>query len=790
VAELLIDLLLGPCAREQLLAAFRPLGAARDWVAVLCGLHDLGKCSPAFQSLRTALAAELLPHAEFPDVERAAMWRQPLIRADTPHGVLTAVHLERSLTGWGASRETARTLARVLGGHHGVILEAAAIRQAGHAAGDHGGRNWQLQCDSIAGRVIRLWGLPDPAGLAWHQIRMPPSAAVSLAGLATVSDWIASSLPPADYAGADVDLGAYLESARYFAAEKMTALGWAPWEGPADTTFGNLFPDEPGPLPVQQVVQDAVLDVQEAGILVVSAPTGEGKTKAALQAAVTLLRRLHLCGFYVAMPDRASSNQAFDVARQLLAPFGQASRLRLVHSSAAEYLNNQMLAAGDAETRFYEVDADGSGLEPGSKGEPGAMTAEDWFTRRRGVLAPFGAGTVDQVLRMAIRHRHVFAGLAGLSGKVIIFDEVHGYDVHMSVLFDRLLWWLGAFRVPVVLLSATLSTRQQHRLVSNWRAGALGQAPGESPSESPGPAAYPRVVWADPNSDAPAEKATEVSRLNRCRRVQLTHVAFDDHVGWALTRAGEGCCVAIVHNVVRHAIAAWTQLTSAVASLPAAERPVTVLLHGRLTAAERAAAEAGVRRMFGPAGDQGTGTRPERAVVVSTQVLEQSLDLDFDVMITAMAPVDSLIQRMGRIQRHQRLSARPPLEMAVTGVELAKGNVAFPAYTTRVYDEAVLLRTWAMLRDRTGITSPDDVQGLIDAVYDLGSPLRCPAGWERQWAKAHATMRGKAEQQEFDARTIYLPPVTSAGRLHEITARGASPRRTRRDRPWEHHDAG
>jgi CRISPR-associated endonuclease/helicase Cas3 len=251
VAELLTDILLGPYAREQLLGAFRPLGAAGDWIAVLCGLHDLGKCSPAFQGLRAALAAELLPEAEARDVERAAAWRQPLIRTDTPHGLLTAVHMERILAGWGTSPETARSIARMLGGHHGVILEAAAIRQARHAVGDRGGRDWQLQCDSIARQVVELRGLPDPAELPWQEIQVPPSPAVSLAGLATVSDWIASSLPPADYAGADVDLGPYPEKAHRFAAAKVAALGWVRWAAPADTRFGTLFPAEPGPRPVQ-----------------------------------------------------------------------------------------------------------------------------------------------------------------------------------------------------------------------------------------------------------------------------------------------------------------------------------------------------------------------------------------------------------------------------------------------------------------------------------------------------------------------------------------------------------
>ena len=302
------------------------------------------------------------------------------------------------------------------------------------------------------------------------------------------------------------------------------------------------------------------------GIMVVSAPTGEGKTKAALQAAVTLMRRLELNGFYAALPSRASSNQAFEVADQLLAPIGQADRLRLVHSSAAAYLLERRRMPSGAGLRFYEIAADGTGLAPGGDDEPGERVAEDWFTRRRGLLAPFGAGTVDQVLTAAIRSTHVFVRLAGLSGKVIIFDEVHSYDVHMSMLLDRLLWWLGMLRVPVVLLSATLSSGKQRRLVDSWRAGALGHEPGQVPAAAPGFTGYPRVTWAGSAGGAPVERAAGVSPLNQDRRVELVRVAFSDHVAWALERAREGRCVAIVHNVVRHAVTAWEQLQQQLAA--------------------------------------------------------------------------------------------------------------------------------------------------------------------------------------------------------------------------------
>ena len=153
--------------------------------------------------------------------------------------------------------------------------------------------------------------------------------------------------------------------ARRVAAGNVAALGWTPWPGPDDTRFTALFPADVPPRPVQLAVQDAAGSAAGPGIMVVSAPTGEGKTKAALQAAVTLMRRLKLNGFYAALPSRASSNQAFEVADQLLAPFGQADRLRLVHSSPAAYLLERRRMPSGSEMRFYEIAADGTGLASG-----------------------------------------------------------------------------------------------------------------------------------------------------------------------------------------------------------------------------------------------------------------------------------------------------------------------------------------------------------------------------------------------------------------------------------------
>lgn len=799
VAEELLGRLLGRQLRDRLVASFVPLGDARSWIAFLCGLHDAGKCSPAFQGLRSDIAAKLLDPALARAVLRTRRHLTPGLRSDVPHGVITASRVESTLREWGATPETSMTVARVLGGHHGTVPRLATVRAAGRNRNGGGGKNWA----EVHGRLVEefrlAWRLPDPRTLPWREVELDSQAALALAALTTVSDWLASDRAPADYAELDVDLDEYTAVARRAEGCKVERLRWERWVPPADTTFRALFPHQQAPRAIQEVVESVTMAADGPGVLVISAPTGEGKTQAALQAAATLAGVAESNGFFVAMPSRVSSNQAFDVADQLLVSLGEPYRLELLHSNAAEYLAARRADApkpyrpdpknvDEEDFAIDEEEADGGD-------GPGSRRARSWFAGKRGLLAPLGVGTVDQALMGAIRSLHVFVRLVGLSGKVVIFDEVHGYDLHMSTLMERLMEWLGALRVPVVLLSATLPAHKERRLVASWRAGALGTpvhrllatADDSAPSTCP----YPRVVWAGADVDQPVlPRPVDASDLNRGRVIELVHkLDAVEAAQWAVDQAMQGLCVAIVHNVVRHARKAAADVARFISALGLTyeERPEVLLIHGQLTAGDRASVEASIRQKFGKPGDPGVGARPKRAVVIGTQILEESLDVDFDAMVSAVAPVDSLIQRIGRLQRHHRPDRQQlPMRLALTGItykhhpRVGGCEVSFPAYTRSVYDEAVLVRTWALLHERDEIRCPEEVQDLVDFVYDLNRDLEHPKAWKYQWRRVHGTAHTyKRETESIHPRAIQIPSPLPGLDLGELTEYPESARNTR-----------
>ncbi|MDI5982159.1 CRISPR-associated helicase Cas3' [Amycolatopsis magusensis] len=752
-AQSLFTAFLGPQLQSELGDALSSLDDPAGWISVLCGLHDLGKYAPVFQALDHELASRMLGPWAQGDVDLVRRHPGVSRRVDTPHGLITAVHMKDLLVEWGASGDVALSLAVALGGHHGYFPPGQYLDHARRARNHHGGERWRAWRTGMVARVLELRGLPSPESLPWAEVRLSRGALVGLASLTSVSDWIASDevnfpSPPAGF-----DLVDYARDAPLAAERAVERVGLARWRPPADTSFRALFGEHAEVHPVQQLAEDLVAGVEGPCVLVVEAPTGEGKTKLALQVGSCLVRRLGMGGLVLAMPTQATSNQVLGVVTKFLADAGDDTVVNLVHSNAREVL--ETLAASDVGR---------------DEGEQLDVAARAWFTRKKSLLGSWGVCTVDQVLKGAIRSGHVFVRLAALANKVVVIDEVHAYDTYMSTLLDRLLMWLGCLGTPVVLLSATLPSQRRAQLIAAWQAGYLNVAISKV---APAPAStdYPRITIA--SRSTPRPYGAGLSALNEDNDIVLHRLSDDEVVETLLREARAGRCVAVVHNLVRRARDTYEKLAQRIEALPEAQRPRLFGLNGTLETGTRRRVEQDLLACFGP-----EGARPS-AIVVGTQVLEQSLDLDFDYLITDMAPIDALIQRAGRLHRHHRTTTRGQRVLAITGVGDTDAGPVFPPYLHTVYSTLVLLRTWAKLRNRP-LIKVQDVPGLIDAVYGGTGPR--PAGWETAWDHAQVLRARAVEADQTAARTMYVPPPFALEDLHQLTGRDRNPGATRRQR--------
>jgi CRISPR-associated endonuclease/helicase Cas3 len=691
--------------------------AAGRWVAFWVGAHDIGKVAPGFQAKGEAFRSRL----------RQLGYAFPPDPSPPPHGTVSAAVLRDALahpSGWPAlDPSLASRVAVAVGGHHGVFPRAEQTLLGRTALGD---RRWSEARLTLLADLAAVFGLAElPA--PWLELEGDHAAFILLAGLCSVADWVGSSQDHFPFAGGTADLASYPPLAAKRAADALESLGWTVGPGrPSPASFERLFGVPPRPL--QACAEDYARSVSGPGLALVEAPTGEGKTEAALFLA-DAWARLGQGGLYVALPTQATSNQMFGRVRRFLTGRYPEDRvnLHLLHGHA-------LLSDEYQELRLAAVYDDDAGVE-------GRVVAEGWFApKKRGLLAPYGVGTIDQALLAVLQTKHGFVRLFGLAGKTVVLDEVHAYDAYMSELLERLVAWLASLGASVVLLSATLPKAKREALCRAFAGPNLS-----FPEEAP----YPRLLTIE--GGAARSRSFPAARTTAVRLVRVSGGDLPSRLNAALTGGG---CVAVLCNTVGRAQETYITLRDTLC--PAGVE--VELFHARFPFGQRDDIERRVLSRYGKDGAQ----RPGAAVLVATQVVEQSLDLDFDLMVSEHAPVDLLLQRAGRLHRHPDRGRPPALAEPVLWLLEPDGSDSggVPCFGNSefVYDRHVLLRSYLALADMSGVRLPDDLEGLIEAVYG-DRPLAVPdANWREALDASRRDLDTRRERDRLAARRLLVKP--------------------------------
>ncbi|MEV8442119.1 CRISPR-associated helicase Cas3' [Actinosynnema sp. NPDC051121] len=688
----------------------------------LVGVHDVGKASPAFV-VQVPVLADRMRVAGLD--ARPGLLSHPS-RSRVNHALVGHLAVRKFLfTQQGFGRAVvAEQLASVVGSHHGVPPERLSLQEAGLERELIGEGVWEL--------ARRFFLERASAGLdlgRYRDVRLSRPSQVLLTSIVILADWLASNAeffpllqahePPEEF-----DMAARLE------------FGWKQvglpqrWraqrlESDVDAVFRARFDrDADGARPVQLAAVEVAASAERPGLIVVEAPMGAGKTEAALLAAEELAAKFGADGVFVALPTQATTDAMFGRVRRWLDVLpgrdGSVS-VTLAHGKAS--LNDEF--AGLVREGWFA---------PNGHDDETPVVAHHWLSgRKKGVLAAFVVGTIDQVLFAGLKSRHLMLRHLGLAGKVVVIDEVHAYDVYMSQYLHRVLHWLGAYGVPVVLLSATLPAERRAQLLAAYD-GATHEVRRDL--------GYPVIAASGgvPARSLPLpETGTEVV-LDRLPDDLGTLVAY------LRGHLVEGGCAVVVRNTVTR-----VQETAERLEAEFGAEHVTVA-HSRFLACDRARIDRGLLARFGPAGD-----RPGLHIVVASQVVEQSLDVDFDLMVTDLAPMDLVLQRLGRVHRHRRVRPAPVTRArcAVVGVEewAAEPVRAVPG-SRRVYGEHLLLRSAALLVDREVLALPADIAPLVQRAYD-DDPMG-PDTWRSAMAEAAAKAVEQAAIRVSAARTFLL----------------------------------
>ena len=560
-----------------------------QWVSFLAGSHDIGKASPGFQSRSNAAKQELEKLGfDFEDV------------ADVPHGIVSACVLPELFQGK-LSTQLAKKLAVVLGGHHGVFPDSEEMKRWRLHLGT---REWQNVRQALYENLGDLCGIKDlsaPSGEPGNAFYM------LLAGLTSVADWIASNETFFPYK-TEHTVDEHLDYAKEKALEALDKLGWTGWK-PALTAakVQELFPFINDVRPLQQEAITLANTIgSQFGLVIIEAPMGEGKTEAAIYLADNWVKCLGQKGYYFALPTMATSDQMFGRVEDYLIKRYPGDRVNfmLLHGHAA--LSAEFETLKD-KFEVQNVNVDGSDL-PYDR-VPAGVVASEWFTyRKRGLLAPFGVGTIDQALLAVLQTRHVFVRLFGLAHKTIIIDEVHAYDAYMTTLMERLLEWLAALGSSVVLLSATLPKGRRDALLEAYVKG-IRKEEKEVPLELD-EIKYPRISWTD-GSEFHAK--TIGTSLNSTKELQIQMVSGDlpenggEYVlGNQLQEAlADGGCAAVICNTVDQAQKVYQALKHYFPVEDAGDGyPELDLLHARYLYGDRKKREERTLRRFGKPGER------------------------------------------------------------------------------------------------------------------------------------------------------------------------------------------
>lgn len=696
----------------------------------LAATHDIGKISPGFlQKCAAWIQANGLEQA---------VRRREWTTAVSDHSKVSQFTLQHVLKEQRElPKETAALWAAISAMHHGSPHWGGQWGQAlkhGIPLHDH----WEKDRRLLAQELGTIFGMPQTVPVVENPHH---STLWWTAGLITVADWIGSD---EHYFSPDaIDCVADVTERRAAAAAAIQEIGFSRCDVRQGLTFHQLFNFDPNPLQIA-----AVKAINVPGVYVIEAPMGMGKTEAALAAAYSLISKGHAKGLYFALPTQATSNRIHERVGSFLERI-EGGTVRLIHSGS------WLL---DDKLRFPSLTA--------SQPEDQQRSVRDWFaSAKRALLAPYGVGTVDQALMGVIAVRHFFVRHFALAKKVVILDEVHSYDMYTGTLLDALVEALNLLGCTVIILSATLTRERREKLLQRSGGTSILEAVSDSLRETE---PFPMITG---SSEAGRMTPIPITVARDKPPISVQIRKKTDALSEAVEAARGGACVLWICNTVDEAQSTY----GSVCTERCEGDPPVGLLHSRFPFFRRAQLEEEWTQALGKQRE----FRPLGCILIGSQILEQSLDIDADLLVTELAPTDMLLQRIGRLWRHPRETDEPrartrpeiwileeemPLEKFTEeaderAIRRALGKKA------KIYAPYVLLRSMEIWSGKAEIETPSDIRKLLEATYVERSEDARP-GWKllyEQMIKKKNAHCDRAEQAQNVWQSGSLPDEEGIG---------------------------
>lgn len=733
--------------------------------------HDIGKATPAFQTKKSydnnaSLDEELIERLNrngFSELRLSGLSSPQ----KSPHALAGEAILESD------AFNVPKSVGAIIGGHHGKPAEGHSVKLQlsnytanydqvdGHVKDpfeeerrQEEKKAWQDVRQRLFDYGMELAGYTEVGEIP--EVKQPQ--AVILEGLLIMADWLSSSewlnedrtkplfsLIRLDQNYQDINMTERFENAilTWKQVDK-----WAPQKLVLNDDT-NPYLNHWGftPRPVQLAMTQEIQSTVDPGLVIVEAGMGLGKTEISLVAAEQLAYKTGRNGFFMGLPTQATTNAMFtrvlEWTKFLADDEGKKLQIDLMQSK--RQYNSEFTNLPEASS-IYEQD---------ENNQAGAVVVNSWFSGKKSILTDFTIATVDNLLRMALKKKHLFLRHLGFSGKVVVIDEVHAYDTYMSSYLFKAMNWLGAYHVPVVILSATLPVDKRNQLITAYLKGKYGRQYQKMLIANDGwekTQAYPLLTVLDGPKLKQLTKFDQKNQKSTHLHVQRLDADDEDLVRLVTNKIKQGGIAGIIVNTVKRAQA----LAKIFQQDQAAMADTTfMVLHSAFLAPERSKQEKKLQKFIGKGGN-----RPHKMIVIGTQVLEQSLDIDFDVLYTDIAPIDLILQRAGRLHRHdiQRPETLKIPEVFIMGIQ---APYEYGDANEAIYEKYLLMKTDYFLQDT--VTLPNDISKLVQKVYDSKTDDSIP---EIEEAKTKFDKDQAQEKQRSKVFQIAAPKFKPKATIH------------------------
>lgn len=698
--------------------------------------HDIGKATPAFQLKNSYQGVNKLDE----EIQKN-LFHNGFLSSDfksyplpspqnSPHALAGEVILEN----FGINR----SIGSIIGGHHGSPVNYDKVVDE-NLTNNIENYYFKKQKDNP---INQRWSNIQKDLFDWALSRSgytnvddtpqikSTAAQVILEGLLIMADWIASNDKYFPLFNEEMD-----------ETNDLTIRlhnGWKNWYNNASSSWipeicpsaGDYYMEKFGfkPHEFQSKIFDTIKHTKDPGIVIIESGMGSGKTEASLSTVEQLAKKYGCDGLFYCLPTQATTNAMFSRVESWLSNLAKEDDenkdIQLVHGKSVLNENFTKLP--------HKIDIDND-LEAG-------VMVNQWFVGpKTAILDDFVVGTVDQLLLLALKKKHLALRHLGFSGKVIVIDEAHGFDSYMQSYLCRALEWLGQYHIPVVILSATLPSSKRMAFMNAY----LNESSDNIDSEIKNSLAYPLVSYSDGNK---MKIIDSFKSVGKSKNVKINYLNDNDLIPKMQDLLSDGGICGVIVNTVYRAQSLGKQLIRIFG------KENVDVFHSSFIAADRLAKEKNLLNIIG----KNNKNRPKLKIVIGTQVLEQSLDIDFDVMVTDLAPMDLLLQRIGRLHRHEVNDKLRPLKLSNSKCYVlgTSKNYEYELGASYIYGDALLMRTQFYLKEN--ILLPVDISNLIQEVYNFDNPIELTRKFKKKYDEAFEEYMNSIKNKRTSSKTYMI----------------------------------